>query len=82
MFVVSATQEVFRSYEDFLSKTVLYGRPVWSCALSGKGALTYEEAVKEEAKAKAALSKVSRRAAPPGRVPLAALPSMRALAAR
>eukprot|EP00096_Caligus_rogercresseyi_P009103 TRINITY_DN3029_c0_g1_i3.p1 TRINITY_DN3029_c0_g1~~TRINITY_DN3029_c0_g1_i3.p1 ORF type:complete len:1517 (+),score=584.82 TRINITY_DN3029_c0_g1_i3:77-4552(+) len=52
VFVVEATKEAFKDYEDFFKRTILCNSLVWSCALTGKSGLTFEEASEYEEKAK------------------------------
>ncbi len=56
--MIKSTNEVFRNYEDYLKRVALYAKPAWSCCYSGKGGMTFEEALTEERKALDALSKV------------------------
>jgi len=51
VFQVRFTKEIFRDYQDYLSCMNLYRRRVWTCKVSGKSNLTYEEAVVSERKA-------------------------------
>ncbi|XP_059088369.1 bromodomain adjacent to zinc finger domain protein 1A-like [Tigriopus californicus] len=52
VFFCEATKEIFRDYEEFFQRTILCNSLVWSCAITGKANLTYEEAVESERKAK------------------------------
>jgi len=38
------TNEIFRNYEEFYRRTILYNSLVWSCSITEKGGLTYQEA--------------------------------------
>jgi hypothetical protein len=58
LFVVRASGEGVRSYEEFLAKSALYRRRDWQNAVTGKGAFTYEEALRDEEKTLAQLAKV------------------------
>jgi hypothetical protein len=58
VFVVRASGEGVKSYEDYLSKSNLYRRRDWQNAVTGKGQLTYEEALRDEEKTLAQLAKV------------------------
>ncbi|XP_024363483.1 uncharacterized protein [Physcomitrium patens] len=51
VFQVRFTKEVFRDYKEYLSCMKLYRRRVWTCKVSGKSNLTYEEALVSERKA-------------------------------
>jgi bromodomain adjacent to zinc finger domain protein 1A len=52
IFYCEATKEVFRDYEEFFQRTILCNSLVWSCSITGKSNLTYEEAVDAEKKAR------------------------------
>ena len=52
VFFCEATKEVFKDYDDFFQRTILCNSLVWSCSITGKSGLTYEEAVEAERKAK------------------------------
>ena len=52
VFYCEATKEVFWDYEEFFQRTILCNSMVWSCSITGKSGLTYEEAVECERKAK------------------------------
>ncbi|XP_062906195.1 bromodomain adjacent to zinc finger domain protein 1A [Mobula hypostoma] len=52
VFYCRVTREIFRSYDDFFERTILCNSLVWSCAITGKPGLTYQEAVESEAKAR------------------------------
>lgn len=56
VFYCEATNEVFTDYEQFFERTILCNSLVWSCGVTGKSGLTYEEAVESEAKAKKRIS--------------------------
>ncbi len=58
MFVIEYTQEVFREYQPYVTKVDAYRKAQWACKYSGKGGLTFQEALQEEQKALAALAKV------------------------
>ncbi|CAK9217867.1 unnamed protein product [Sphagnum troendelagicum] len=51
VFQVRFTKEIFREYQEYLSCMKLYQRRVWTCKVSGKSNLTYEEAIVSEHKA-------------------------------
>ncbi|CAK9215864.1 unnamed protein product [Sphagnum troendelagicum] len=51
LFQVRFTKEIFRQYLEYLSCMKLYQRRVWTCKVSGKFNLTYEEAIVSEHKA-------------------------------
>ena len=48
VFFCEATKEVFRDYEEFFERTILCNSLVWSCAITGKAGLTFEEALESE----------------------------------
>lgn len=50
VFLIKNTGEILRDYEEYVQKVRLYRTPQWTCAYSGKSGLTYEQAIKEEAK--------------------------------
>ena len=52
IFFCEATKEVFRDYEEFFQRTILCNSLVWSCSITGKANLTYEEAIECEKKAR------------------------------
>ncbi|XP_040569329.1 bromodomain adjacent to zinc finger domain protein 1A isoform X2 [Lepeophtheirus salmonis] len=52
VFVCDSTKEAFKDYDDFFRKTILCNSMVWSCSLTGKTGLTFEEAIESEKKAK------------------------------
>lgn len=58
VWVLEASAEVFRDYAAFVKKAELYKKPAWSCKYTGRGGLTFAEAVEEERRALAALAKV------------------------
>ncbi|CDP18688.1 unnamed protein product [Coffea canephora] len=45
VFQVRFTKEIFRSYSEYLNRIDLYRRRVWTCKVTGRGNLTYEEAL-------------------------------------
>nr|XP_060615266.1 bromodomain adjacent to zinc finger domain protein 1A [Anolis sagrei ordinatus] len=52
VFHCRVTNEVFRDYDDFFERTILCNSLVWSCAVTGKPGLTYQEALESEKKAR------------------------------
>ncbi|XP_022096369.1 bromodomain adjacent to zinc finger domain protein 1A-like [Acanthaster planci] len=52
VFVCRLTNELFRDFNEFFKRTILCNSLVWSCSLTGKPGLTYQEAVESEAKAR------------------------------
>lgn len=58
VFVVRASGEGVRTYEEYLERAALYRRRDWQNAVTGKGGFTYEEALRDEEKALAQLAKV------------------------
>jgi len=60
VFHCEATNEVFTDYEAFFDRTILCNSLVWSCSVTGKSNLTYEEAVESEEKAKKRISNLPR----------------------
>ncbi|KAK4416611.1 hypothetical protein Salat_2486600 [Sesamum alatum] len=51
VFQIRLTKEIFRSYNEYLKRINLYRKRVWTCKATGKGNLTYEEALASEDKA-------------------------------
>ncbi|KAM3328192.1 DDT domain-containing protein DDB [Capsicum galapagoense] len=51
VFQVRFTKEIFRDYSEYLRRINLYRHRVWTCKLTGKNYLTYEEALVSEKKA-------------------------------
>ncbi|KAL6084872.1 hypothetical protein STEG23_019646, partial [Scotinomys teguina] len=52
VFYCKVTNEVFRHYDDFFERTILCNSLVWSCAVTGRPGLTYQEALESEKKAR------------------------------
>ncbi|XP_048456335.1 bromodomain adjacent to zinc finger domain protein 1A-like [Rhincodon typus] len=52
VFYCRMTIEIFRNYDDFFERTILCNSLVWSCAITGKPGLTYQEALESENKAR------------------------------
>uniref|UniRef100_A0A915KQH4 WAC domain-containing protein n=1 Tax=Romanomermis culicivorax TaxID=13658 RepID=A0A915KQH4_ROMCU len=48
VFFCELTSEVFRKYDDYFNRTILLNSMVWTCSVTGKSGLTYEEAAKSE----------------------------------
>ncbi|XP_038900334.1 DDT domain-containing protein DDB_G0282237 isoform X2 [Benincasa hispida] len=48
VYQVRFTKEIFRNYNEYLSRINLYRRRVWMCKFTGKSNLTYEEALVSE----------------------------------
>ncbi|KAK4264645.1 hypothetical protein QN277_025796 [Acacia crassicarpa] len=48
---VRFTKEIFRNYHDYLNRINLYRQRVWTCKVTGKSNLTYEEAMVSEKRA-------------------------------
>ncbi|XP_031262831.1 DDT domain-containing protein DDB_G0282237-like [Pistacia vera] len=48
VYQVRFTKEIFRNYLDYLNRINLYRNRVWMCKSTGKGNLTYEEALVSE----------------------------------
>lgn len=51
VFFCKITKEVFRDYEKFFERIILCNSLVWSCAITGRSGLTYQEAEESEEKA-------------------------------
>ncbi|XP_017779686.1 PREDICTED: bromodomain adjacent to zinc finger domain protein 1A isoform X2 [Nicrophorus vespilloides] len=56
VFHCEMTNEIFRDYDDFAEKTILCNSMVWTCSVTGKANLTYEEALRSENSAKKMLA--------------------------
>ncbi|XP_036061432.1 bromodomain adjacent to zinc finger domain protein 1A isoform X2 [Onychomys torridus] len=52
VFYCKVTNEIFRHYDDFFERTILCNSLVWSCAVTGRPGLTYQEALESEEKAR------------------------------
>uniref|UniRef100_A0A8C4KV51 Bromodomain adjacent to zinc finger domain protein 1A n=1 Tax=Equus asinus asinus TaxID=83772 RepID=A0A8C4KV51_EQUAS len=52
VFYCRVTNEIFRHYDDFFERTILCNSLVWSCAVTGRPGLTYQEALESEKKAR------------------------------
>ncbi|XP_059229054.1 bromodomain adjacent to zinc finger domain protein 1A isoform X1 [Mustela nigripes] len=52
VFYCKVTNEIFRHYDDFFERTILCNSLVWSCAVTGRPGLTYQEALESEKKAR------------------------------
>ncbi|XP_028770535.1 DDT domain-containing protein DDB_G0282237 [Neltuma alba] len=48
---VRFTKEIFRDYHDYLNRINLYRQRVWTCKVTGKSNLTFEEAMVSEKRA-------------------------------
>uniref|UniRef100_A0A8B9JD20 Bromodomain adjacent to zinc finger domain protein 1A n=1 Tax=Astyanax mexicanus TaxID=7994 RepID=A0A8B9JD20_ASTMX len=55
VFLCKVTHEIFRTYDEFFERTILCNSLVWSCAVTGKPGLTYQEALESEKKARLSL---------------------------
>uniref|UniRef100_A0A0A9D0T1 DDT domain-containing protein n=1 Tax=Arundo donax TaxID=35708 RepID=A0A0A9D0T1_ARUDO len=51
VFQVRFTKEIFRDYQEYLNRLNFYRQRVWTCKVSGKTNLTYEEALVWEQRA-------------------------------
>ncbi|KAL2653139.1 hypothetical protein R1flu_021267 [Riccia fluitans] len=51
VFQVRFTKEIFRDYNEYLKQVSLYRKRLWTCKVTGKQNLTYEEALVSEQKA-------------------------------
>ncbi|KAI3435422.1 uncharacterized protein J3R85_006019 [Psidium guajava] len=48
VFQIRFTKEIFRDYQGYLNRINLYRQRLWTCKISGKSNLTYEEALVSE----------------------------------
>ncbi|MCL7041692.1 hypothetical protein MKW94_004400 [Papaver nudicaule] len=51
VFQVRFTKEIFKDYQEYLKRINLYRRRIWTCKVTGKVNLTYEEALVSEQRA-------------------------------
>ncbi|XP_078172356.1 DDT domain-containing protein isoform X2 [Carex rostrata] len=51
VFQVRFTKEIFRDYQEYLKRLNLYRQRIWTCKVTGKSNLTYEEALVSEHRA-------------------------------
>lgn len=51
VFQVRFTKEIFRDYQEYLKRINLYRQRIWTCKVTGKTNLTYEEALVSEQRA-------------------------------
>uniref|UniRef100_A0A5B7BGS0 DDT domain-containing protein n=1 Tax=Davidia involucrata TaxID=16924 RepID=A0A5B7BGS0_DAVIN len=51
VFQIRFTKEIFRDYGEYLNRINLYRRRIWTCKVTGKTNLTYEEALVSEKRA-------------------------------
>ncbi|ELT88139.1 hypothetical protein CAPTEDRAFT_221184 [Capitella teleta] len=56
VFFCEATKEIFTDYEKFFERVILCNSLVWSCEITGRSGLTYQEALECEQAAKKRLS--------------------------
>ncbi|KAK9869330.1 hypothetical protein WA026_003084 [Henosepilachna vigintioctopunctata] len=52
VFFCEITNEIFRNYEEFAERMLLCTSMVWTCSMTGKSNLTYEEALESEENAR------------------------------
>ncbi|KAG8184175.1 hypothetical protein JTE90_010214 [Oedothorax gibbosus] len=52
LFYLKATHEIFRNYDEFFERVILCNSLVWSCSLTGKSSLTFQEALASEQQAR------------------------------
>uniref|UniRef100_A0A0K8T8G0 Bromodomain adjacent to zinc finger domain protein 1A n=2 Tax=Lygus hesperus TaxID=30085 RepID=A0A0K8T8G0_LYGHE len=57
VFVCHSTGEIFKDYDDFCERIILCNSLVWSCSLTGRSHLTYQEAAASEDKVKRLLKR-------------------------
>lgn len=56
LFHCKLTNEVFRDYEEFFERVILCNSLVWTCELTGRPGLTYQEALDSEERARKSLA--------------------------
>eukprot|EP00842_Homolaphlyctis_polyrhiza_P003364 jgi/Hompol1/4028/HPOL_003440-RA len=55
VYYIPYTGEIFIHYDDYLARVTHYRRKIWSCEVSGRSGLTFQEAIESELKAKQTL---------------------------
>ena len=55
---ISAVEFIFRSFQEFFERRVLLDTEVWSCSVTGKANLTFDEANESETEARKNLKKL------------------------
>ncbi|BAT79144.1 hypothetical protein VIGAN_02196700 [Vigna angularis var. angularis] len=58
LFRIRFTKEVFRDYNDYLNRLNQYRKRVWTCKVTGKTGLTYEQALVSEKLATAKVQQI------------------------
>lgn len=61
VYYCDATGEIFRSYDAYAGRKIQLDTEVWSCEITGKSSLTYEDAIDSEKNAKTAVKKIDKR---------------------
>lgn len=56
VFYCEVTNEIFRNYEEYAERMLLCTSMVWTCAMTGKSNLTYEEALESEENARRSIN--------------------------
>lgn len=56
VFLCKITNEIFKDYEEFFERIILCNSLVWSCAITGRSGMTYQEAEDCEEKARRQLA--------------------------
>merc|ERR1711892_146077 len=60
VYYCEPTGEIFTSFEDYFERRVLLDTEVWSCSVTGKSNLTYDEARESESAARKTLAQVDK----------------------
>lgn len=60
VYYCEATGEIFRNFEDYFERQITLDTEVWSCSISGKSNLTFDEAVESEESARETLKTVDK----------------------
>ncbi|XP_037072213.1 bromodomain adjacent to zinc finger domain protein 1A-like [Pollicipes pollicipes] len=60
VFFCEPTKEIFRDYDKFFERMILCNSLLWSCEMTGKSGLTYQEAAESERAAKRSLNSVQK----------------------
>ena len=59
VFLIRSTGEIVRDYKTYVEKLTEYRSKQWACKCSGKGGLTFDEALAEEKKSAELIKEVS-----------------------
>ena len=54
-WMIMYTNEVFTEFEEFVRRVEIYQSRIWSCKITGKSSLTYQEALESEKEMRSSL---------------------------